>query len=108
MFLTRDKRNYYKKIRDGSRLYVVQRCSNYYGRYLVLSDCGRGQRSSCIVILEGIEGREWKSFADALSEMETFVFGCRNRVSSLHVGRGYAQGTLGSMGRTLNSIGEVV
>lgn len=65
-------KDFYCMIRYENTVFVAQRKSNGYGRYLELSEYGRGGRRSFIVFPEGNEGRGWAECATQLRKVQNF------------------------------------
>ena len=44
---------------EHNRTYVIRRYSNLHGRYVEVTECGRGGSRGKIIILEGQNQNEW-------------------------------------------------
>jgi hypothetical protein len=61
-----------KSSRVVSRAFIAKRCTNRHGRYLALVKYKGGGRRGCIIILEGCEGKGWRSCSLELPKTLSF------------------------------------
>lgn len=55
--------------RDGDTAYTLQRCSNSFGQYLLLTELKVGRLRRSIIVLEGKAKCGWKGFELELQKM---------------------------------------
>lgn len=55
--------------REGSRVFLVQRGQNSYGRFVKVMELGTGMGKGIIVIPEGHKGSGWAGYVTKLNEM---------------------------------------
>ena len=71
-----------KHLREGSRTFMAQRCSNKHGRFLTVTGYGGGGRRSVVAIPEGYEGLGWEKFAAELRRVADMFFADGSRTKN--------------------------
>lgn len=68
-----DKTNdFTAKFSESSRAFLVQRCANSRGRYLVIAQYGERRRRGVVMVPEGVNGRGWASMSHVFQRVVDF------------------------------------
>ncbi|KAF5482309.1 hypothetical protein F2P56_002891 [Juglans regia] len=62
------RKGFYASHREGDRGFMVQRCANFQGEFMVMEEYQGGGRRRCILVPDEKDGRGWWKLAELLRE----------------------------------------